>query len=116
MWGKSADGHASDKTLTTPRFAALAQMLARPGVAPGASLDRADAALVTEDKLAVRGDTLCSTRLPATSSAWGRLSAAAVADKPWAAGGRRAQTPPTTHRPGPCDTVAERRVTFEGKA
>jgi transposase len=36
MGGKPEDGHASDKTLTTTLFSAIATILARHGVAPGA--------------------------------------------------------------------------------
>jgi transposase len=66
IWGKLEDGNASDKTLKTALLAEIAQLLASPGVAPGASIYIADAALVTEDNLAALGDTLFITRLPAT--------------------------------------------------
>jgi hypothetical protein len=91
-------------------------MLARQGGAPGAYIDIADAALVTEDNLAVLGDTLFITRLPATSSEGGRIMAEAVADTQWAEVGMLAQTPPTKHRPGSCSNVAESSVTLDGKA
>jgi transposase len=116
IWGKIDDGKASDKTLNTTLLSEIAQILARQGVAAGASIDIADAALVTEDNLAVLGDTLCITRLPATYSACGRSMAAAVADNQWEEVGVLAQTPPTKHRPGTSDTVAESNVTLSGKA
>src|SRR3546814_4632849 len=50
-------------------------LLARHGVAPGADIYIADAALVTEDNLAALGDTLFITRLPATSREGGRVMA-----------------------------------------
>jgi transposase len=65
MWGKPADGKASDKTLNTTVWSEIAALLARHGVAPGASIDVADAALVTEDNLAALGNTLFISRLPA---------------------------------------------------
>ncbi len=40
----------------------IATCLAQHGVAPGASLDVADAALVTEANLTALGDTLCIRR------------------------------------------------------
>jgi hypothetical protein len=66
MWGKPEDGNASDKPLNTPRLSAIAQLLARYGVQPGAYISIAAAALVTEDHLAALRDTLFITRLPAT--------------------------------------------------
>ncbi len=53
----------------------IATCLAKHGVAPGASIYVADAALVTEDNLAALGDTLFISRLPATYHACGRLIA-----------------------------------------
>ena len=82
---------------------------------PGASIDIADAALVTEDNLAALRNTVFITRLPATSSAWGRLMAETVARNQWEEVGGLAQTPPTTHRPGTFSKVAEGGVTFYGK-
>jgi transposase len=116
IWGKIDDGNASDKTLNTTLLSEIAQILARQGVAPGAYIYIADAALVTEDNLAVLGDTLFITRLPATYSECGRIIAEAVADNQWAEVGRLAQTPPTKHRPGTCYNVAESSVTLYGKA
>jgi hypothetical protein len=66
MWGKPEDGNASDKPRTATLLSELAPVLARHGVAPGASISIADAALVTEENRTARGDTLCITRFPAT--------------------------------------------------
>jgi hypothetical protein len=44
----------------------IATFLAQHGVAPGAYISVADAALVTEANLAALGDTLFISRLPAT--------------------------------------------------
>ena len=66
MWGKPEDGHASDKTLNTTLLSEIATILARHGVAPGAYIYVADAALVTEDNLAALDHTLFISRLPAT--------------------------------------------------
>jgi transposase len=115
MWGKPEDGKASDKPLKTTLWSAIAQSLARHGVAPGASSYIADAALVTEANLAALGDTLFITRLPATYSACGRVMAEAVAHNPWEEVGVLAQTRPTKHRPGTFYNVVERGVTWYGK-
>ena len=79
-------------------------------------MDIADAARVTEDNLAARGDTLFITRLPATYSECGRVIAEAVAQNRWEAVGVLAQTPPTKPRPGALSQVAESGVTLYGKA
>jgi transposase len=116
IWGKPEEGNASDKTLNTTLLSEIAQLLAHHGVAPGAYIYIADAALVTEDNLAALGDTLFITRLPATYSEYGRVIAEAVAHDQWEAVGVLAQTPPTKHRPGTCYKVAASSVTLYGKA
>jgi hypothetical protein len=65
IWGKPEDGNASAKPLNTPLLSEIAQLLACHGVAPGAYIYIADAALVTADKLAALQDTLFITRVPA---------------------------------------------------
>jgi transposase len=62
MWGTPADGKASAKTRKTTLLSEIAHLLARDGVQPGASIDRADAALVTEDNLAALRHTWFLTR------------------------------------------------------
>ena len=116
IWGKPEDGNASDKTLNTTLLSEIAQILGRQGVQPGASIYIADAALVTEDKLAALRETLFITRLPATYSACGRVITEAVASSQWEEVGVLAQTKPTKHRPGTSYKVAERQVTLYGKA
>ena len=116
IWGKPEDGNASDKTLNTALLSEIAQLLASHGVAPGAYIYIADAALVTEDNLAALGDTLFITRLPATYSACGRVIEEAIARNQWEEVGVLAQTPPTKHRPGTFYKVAESRVTLYRKS
>jgi hypothetical protein len=99
IWGKPEDGHASDKTVHNTLWSDIATFLAKHGVAPGAYIYVADAALVTEDNLAALGDTLFMSRLPATYNACGRLIAEAVAHNTWEDVGILADTKPTTHRP-----------------
>jgi transposase len=66
LWGKPYDGNASDKAVNNTLLSDIAAFLAQHGVAPGAYIYVADAALVTEDNLAALGDTLFLSRLPAT--------------------------------------------------
>lgn len=115
IWGKPEDGNASDKTLNTTLLSEIAQLLAHHGVAPGAYIYIADAALVTEDNLAALGDTLFITRLPATYSDCARVIGEAVARNQWEEVGVLAQTQPTKHRPGTFYKVAEDVVTLYGK-
>ena len=92
----------------------IATFLGQHGVAPGAYISVADAALVTEDNLAALGDTLFITRLPATSNACGRLIAEAVAHNTWEAVGVLAHTKPTKHRPATAYQVSEGEVRLYG--
>src|SRR5689334_19322424 len=114
IWGKPEDGNASDKTLNTALLSEIAQLLASHGVAPGAYIYIADAALVTEDNLAALGDTLFITRLPATYTECGRLIAEAVAHDTWTEVGVLVHTKPTTHRPAASYKVSEGEVRLYG--
>jgi transposase len=116
LWGKPEDGNASDKTVNNTVLSNIATFLATHGVAPGAYIYVADAALVTEDNLAALGDTLFITRLPATYNECGRLIAEAVAHNTWEAVGVLAHTQPTKHRAGTAYKVAEGEVTLYGTA
>jgi transposase len=115
IWGKPEDGNASDKTLNATLLSEIAQILARHGVAPGAYIYIADAALVTEDNLQALGNTFFITRLPATYSACGRVIEEAVAHDPWDQVGLVAQTKATRHRPAASYKVSERTVTLYNK-
>ena len=99
LWGQPEDGSASEKTVHNTLLSDMATFLAKHGVAPGAYIYVADAALVTEDHLAALGDTLFITHLPATYNACGQLIAEAVAHNTWEEVGVLAHTKPTTHRP-----------------
>src|SRR6266850_5399354 len=114
LWGKPEDGHASDKTVNHTLLSNIATFLAKHGVAPGAYIYVADAALVTEDNLAALGDTLFITRLPATYNECGRLIAEAVAHNTWEEIGVLAHTKPTTHRPATSYKAYEGTVTLAG--
>src|SRR5882762_5034764 len=115
LWGKPEDGNASDKTVNNTLLSTIATFLGQHGVAPGAYIYVADAALVTEDNLAALGDTLFITRLPATYNECGRLIAEAVAHNTWEAVGVLAHTKPTTHRPGTSYKASEGEVTLYGR-
>jgi transposase len=114
LWGKPEDGNASDKTVNNTVLSAIATFLAKHGVAPGAYIYVADAALVTEDNLAALGDTLFISRLPATYNECGRLITEAVAHNTWEDVGVLAHTTPTKHRPGTSYKAYEGEVTLYG--
>ena len=114
LWGQPEDGNVSDKTVNNTLLSNIATFLAQHGVAPGAYIYVADAALVTEDNLAALGDTLFITRLPATYSACGRLIAEAVAHNTWEEVGVLAHTKPTKHRPVTSYKAYEGEVTLYG--
>jgi transposase len=114
LWGKPHDGNASDKTVNNTLLSDIAAFLAQHGVAPGAYLYVADAALVTEDNLAALGDTLFISRLPATYNECGRIIAEAVAHNTWEECGVIASTKPTPHRPVATYKAYEGEVTLYG--
>ena len=114
LWGKPHDGNASDTTVNNPLLSNIAAFLAQHGVAPGASIDVADAALVTEDNLTALGDTLFIPRLPATYNECGRLMTEAVAHNIWEEVGVLAHTKPTKHRPATSSKAYEGQVRLYG--
>ena len=116
IWGTPEDGNASDKTVNNTLLSNIATFLGQHGVAPGAYIYVADAALVTEDNLAALGDTLFITRLPATYNECGRLIAEAVAHNAWEDVGVLAHTKPTKQRPATSYKASEGEVTLYGMA
>ena len=110
IWGKPEDGNASDKTVNHTLLSDIATFLAKHEVAPGAYIDVADAALVTEENLATLGDTLFITRLPATYNECGRLITEAVVHHTWEEVGVLAHPKPTKHRPVTFDKAYEGQV------
>jgi transposase len=114
LWGKPEDGNASDKMVNNTVLSGIATFLATHGVAPGAYIYVADAALVTADNLAALGDTLFITRFPATYNECRRLIAEAVAHNAWEEIGVLAHTKPTKHRPVTSYKASEGEVTLDG--
>ena len=102
--------------MTNTLLSNIATFLATHGVAPGAYIYVADAALGTQDNLATLGDTLFISRFPATSNACGRLIAEAVAHTMWDECGVIASTKPTKHRPVTSYKADEGEVTLSGTA
>ena len=116
IWGKPEDGNASDKTLNTTLLSEIAHLLANHGVAPGAYIYIADAALVTEDNLTALRDTLFISRLPATYAECERVIQEAVGQQAWEEVGVLAHTKPTKNRPLASYKASESAVTLYGKS
>jgi transposase len=116
IWGKPEDGNASDKTINTTILSEISHLMAQHGVAPGAYIYIADAAMVSEANLAAVGETLFITRLPATYSEHERIIAEAVSEDNWQEVGVLAETAPTKNRPMASYKVSERNVTLYDKA
>ncbi len=116
IWGTPEEGNASEKTVKNPLFSHLATFLGKHGGAPGADISVAAAALGTAAHRAALGDTLCSTRFPATDNACGRLIAEAVAPNAWEAVGVLAHTQPTQPRPATSSHASEGEGTLSGTA
>ena len=114
LWGKPEDGNVSDKTVHPTLVSTITAFLAQHGVAPGAYISVADAALVTAEHLAALGDTLCITRFPATYNESRRLIAEAVARNTWEEIGMLAHTKPSTQRPGRSYKAYEGQGTLSG--
>jgi transposase len=110
--GGCEDGNASDKTLNNALLSRISKHMARHGLAPGAFLYVADAAMVTEDNLRAIGDNAFVTRLPFTYSEASRVVSAAVADSSWEHVGTLNETPGTDKRPLAQYRVAEKTVTL----
>jgi hypothetical protein len=112
--GQIEDGNASAKRVHTTIWSDMATCMAHHGVAPGAYLYVADAALVTEEHLAAGGDTLFISRLPATDTACGRGIQEAMAQDAWEEVGGLAHTKPTPNRPSTFSKVSEGEVPLYG--
>ena len=80
--GGCADGNASDKTVNNAVLTRLSACMARHGLAAGAFVYVADAAIVTPANLTVVGENLLITRLPFTYGEAERVVAEAVQEGP----------------------------------
>jgi len=84
--GGCVDGNASDKTVNNAVLTRLSACMAKHGLAEGAFVYVADAAMVTPGNLAALGENLFITRLPFTYGEAERVVAEAVEEAPWSAG------------------------------
>jgi len=86
LLGGCADGNASDKTVNNAVLTRLSAYMARHGLAAGAFVYVADAAMVTPANLAALGENLFITRLPFSYAEAERVVVAALAGGDWTAG------------------------------
>lgn len=116
LWGRVADGNAADKTLNHALLSQISARMAQYGVAPGAFIYLADAALLTPDNLQKMGDEIrFISRLPATYRAHGQVIEQVLAANAWEAVGRLAETAPSKNRLGATYRVAEASVSLAGR-
>jgi transposase len=109
--GGCADGNASDKTVNNAVLTNLSKHMARHGLAAGAFVYVADAAMVTPANLAALGGNLFITRLPFTYAEAERVVAEAVQGGDWMAGPPPAPSSGTRKAAAYC--LCERPVTIE---
>ena len=114
IWSRHEDGNASEKTINTTVRSEISQIMARYGVAPGAYVDIADAAMVSEAHRNALGKTLFMSRLPATYTECARLIPQAVAAQRWHEVGVLAQSKPTKNRPATVYRLWESPVSLHG--
>lgn len=113
--GGCEDGNTSDKTLNNTLLSRISKHMAKHGLAPGAFLYVADAAMVTEDNLHAIGENVFVSRLPFTYNETSRVVAQAVAKDSWEHVGSLNETPPTDKRPAAQYRVAENTVILYGR-
>ncbi len=116
LWGRLADGNASDKTLNNELLSQISAHLRQFGVEPGGFVYIADSALITPDNLREMGEeTLFISRLPATYKAHAQVIDEVLAANDWTEVGRLAETPPSKNRPGAEYRVGESAVSLYGR-
>jgi len=111
--GGCADGNASDKTINNAVLTNLSKHMARHGLAEGAFIYIADAAMVTAKNLEAVGGNLFITRLPFTYGEAERVVSEALAGGAWAAA---PQAPSTGSRKAAAYRVCEAAVSIEGRS
>ena len=109
--GGCADGNASDKSVNNAVLTRLSACMARHGLAEGAFVYVADAAMVTPGNLAALGENLFITRLPFTYGEAERVVAEAVEEGAWSAG--PPQAPSTGARKAAAYRLCEKAVTID---
>jgi transposase len=109
--GGCADGNASDKTINNAVLTSLSKHMARHGLAAGAFVYVADAAMVTPGNLAALGENLFITRLPFTYGEAERVVSEALQGGAWSAVPQPAPT--SAGRKATAYRVCEAAVTIE---
>ena len=116
IFGSTEDGNGSDKRINNELLTAISSRMAAFGLAEGAFIDSADAALMTEENLRVIGEALVFiSRLPANYNECQRVIQEAVKQKGWEEIGILAETKPTKNRPGTHYRAYETHVDLYGK-
>lgn len=112
--GGCADGNASDKTVNNAVLTGLSKHMARYGLAEGAFIYIADAAMVTQKNLEAVGGNLFITRLPFTYGEAERVVSDALQAGAWAAAPQPA--PASARRTAAAYRVCEMAATIEERS
>ena len=115
LFGRTLNGHSSDKTSNNQMLSRISSIMARHGLGPGAFVYVADSAMVTERNLAAVEPNRFITRLPATYAEGGRAIAEAIGAGAWTDLGRLAETAVGTGRPCAAYKAFETTVVLYGK-
>lgn len=113
--GGCADGNTSDKTVNNEVLSRISKHMAKHGLAPGAFLYIADAAMVTENNLRVIEKNAFLSRLPFSYNEASRVVAESVTEDCWEHVGALNETPTTDNRPPAQYRLAEKTVTLYGQ-
>ena len=113
--GGCADGNASDKAVNNAVLTNLSKQMARYGLAEGAFIYVADAAMVTPANLAAMGGNLFITRLPFTYAEAERVVSEALAGGAWAAAEQAPQVSLSGSRKAAAYRVCEMAVTIDAR-
>lgn len=113
--GGCENGNTSDKTINNTLLSRISKDMAKHGLAPGAFLYIADAAMVTENNLLAIGKNVFVSRLPFSYNETSRVVAQAVAADSWEYVGTLNETPPTDKRPAAQYRVVEKTVILYGQ-
>jgi len=113
--GGCADGNASDKAVNNAVLTNLSKHMARYGLAEGAFIYVADAAMVTPANLEAMGGNLFITRLPFTYAEAERVVSEALAVGAWAAAEQAPQVSLSGSRKAAAYRVCEMAVTIDAR-
>jgi transposase len=115
IFSSTLDGNSSDKKSNNTMLSRISAIMAKHGLGSGAFVYVADSASVTEKNLALIGDNLFVSRLPATYAECHRVIEEAVNADQWGDLGSLAEIPTKSNRPTASYKVFETSVSLYEK-